>query len=492
MGDSKPKTLIVQDCVRTGTSTGGGSTFNRLDPSGGYGEVLRVALPLILSTASLTLALFVDRLFLSWYSRSAVAAATPGGITYFTICSFFMGTAQYVNTIVAQHHGAGDKPACARGVWQGIFFAVLSAPLILAAIPVGSAILARSGHDPAVVELEIEYFSILMLGGAALPLNGAVSSFFSGRGKTAVVMWGNVLGNAANAVLAYLLIFGKLGFPEMGIRGAGTATAVTVGIPSVYWFILFLGSRYQETYRTRKEFRPDKRLFVMLLRYGLPSGIQFFLDIASYTMFVILVGRLGEARLAATNIVLTIEMLSFLPMVGMSIATATLVGEYIGRGIPHIAEKSVYSALKLALCYSGVLAVLYLSIPETFLELFRSRVENGPGFDAIVDTGTTLLRIVALYTLFDTAFIIFSGALKGAGDTRFAMWASICAAWVFFVPPVYVMIEYLQVGLVTAWCWALIYIVGLGMIFWLRFRGGYWKEIRMLDGKAQPPRKILA
>ncbi len=92
---------------------------------GGYGEVLRIAIPLILSTASLTLMLFVSRMLLSWYGASSVAAATPGGITFFTICSFFIGTAEYVNTLVAQHHGAGDKPACARAVWQGLFFAVL-------------------------------------------------------------------------------------------------------------------------------------------------------------------------------------------------------------------------------------------------------------------------------------------------------------------------------------------------------------------------------
>lgn len=482
MGDPKPPSLSPEESADSSASVRG--SIRRCHEPGGYREVLRVALPLILSTASLTLTLFVDRLFLSWYSRSAVAAATPGSITYFTICSFFMGTAQYVNTIVAQHHGAGDKPACARAVWQGIFFAVISAPLILAAIPVGSALLARSGHDPVVVELEIQYFSILMLGGAALPLNGALSSFFSGRGKTGVVLWGNLLGNAANALLAYVLVFGKLGFPEMGIKGAGTATAVTIALPSLFWFALFLSRRYQETYRTRKEFRPNRRLFLMLLRYGLPSGIQFFLDIASFTMFVLLVGRLGETLLAATNIVLTIEMLSFLPMVGMSIATATLVGEYIGRGKPQIAEKSVYSALRLALCYSGILALMYLLVPQIFLELFRSKVEDGPGFDAIVSVGTILLRVVAVYTLFDTAFIIFSGALKGAGDTRFAMWVSVCAAWIFFVPPVYVMIQYLHVGLVTAWCWALIYIVGLGLIFGLRFRGGYWKRIRMVHAKA--------
>lgn len=449
--------------------------------AGGYREVLRVAIPLVLSTASLTLMLFVDRLFLSWHSQSAVAASTPGGITYFTICSLFLGTAQYVNAIVAQHHGAGDKPACTRAIWQGVIFSLLSAPVILAMIPVGRAALDWSGHGPQLTALEKSYFSVLMFGGVLLPLNAALSSFFSGRGRTAIVMWGNIAGNAANAVLAYALIFGKLGFPELGIFGAGLATAVTGGVPTVYWLALFLSEKYQREYRTRMRPGFDRRLFVMLLRFGLPSGVQFFLDISSFTLFVLLIGRLGEVNLAATNIVLSIEMLSFLPMVGMSIATSTLVGEYIGRGNHHFAEKSVRSALILALGYSSVLAVLYFVVPGVFIELFRSANETGTEFQDILSRGSVLLRLVAVYTVFDTMFIIYSGALKGAGDTRFAMWAQVAIAWFFFVPPVYLIIQYFHLGLVAAWVWAVVYVVTLGLVFLYRFRSGHWKTIQMID-----------
>ena len=205
--------------VTSGSFRQRASTRSHDDRAGGYAEVLRIAVPLILSTASLTLTLFVDRMFLSWHSQSAVAAATPGGITYFTICSLFLGTSQYVNTIVAQHHGLGHKRACGRAVWQGIWFSVLSVPLILLMIPVGLTILGMSGHEPDLIRLESEYFFILMLGGFALPLNAALSSFFSGRGRTGIVMWGNLMGNAANVALDYVLIFGHCGFPEMGIRG---------------------------------------------------------------------------------------------------------------------------------------------------------------------------------------------------------------------------------------------------------------------------------
>ncbi|MDQ7784554.1 MAG: MATE family efflux transporter [Desulfomonilaceae bacterium] len=450
-------------------------------PPGGYREVLRIAVPLIVSTASLTVTLFVDRMFLSWYSLSAVAAAVPGGITYFTICSFFLGTAQYVNTLVAQHHGSNDKPACARAVWQGVWFSLLSFPCILAAIPLGEALLARSGHGPEVVRLETEYFSILMLGGAALPFNAALASFFSGRGKTRVVMWGNILGNSANVLLDYLLIFGHAGFPEMGIRGAAIATAITGVIPPVFWACLFLSRKYQPLYQTRRQMCRDRRLFLLLLRYGVPSGVQFFLDVASFTLFIILIGRLGEADLAATNIVVSIQMLSFLPMVGMSIATATLVGEYIGRSDLRIAEKSVYSSLKLALLYSGTLAALYFVVPEIFVALFRNRIEDVAGFAVVAEKGALILRLIAVFTVFDTIFIVFSGALKGAGDTRFAMWAQIVAAWIFFVPPVYFIVEVFHMGLLTAWCWGVVYIVGLGTVFWGRFRSGRWKAIRMVE-----------
>jgi len=446
---------------------------------GGYGEVLRVSIPLILSTASLTLMLFVSRMLLSWHSPAAVAASTPGGITFFTICSFFLGTAEYVNTLVAQHHGAGDKPACARAVWQGVFFSLLCAPLIIACIPLGNLLLTWAGHEPEILNQEKEYFFLLMLGGAALPVNAALSSFFSGRAKTMIVLWGNLIGNVANAVLCYILIFGKLGFPAMGIQGAGIAAAVTGVLPGLYWGWLFLSDRYQPSYRTRREFRWDSRLFRMLLRYGVPSGTQFFLDVASFTFFVLLVGRLGELDLAATNIVFSIELLSFLPMVGMSVATATLVGEYIGRGKQDLAQKCVHSALMLVAIYSLFFSVLYVFFPGVFLELFSSDANPGE-FQDILAKGVILLRIVAIYTLFNNMFIIFCGALNGAGDTHFAMWTQTALSWFGFVPAVYIVIDHFHLGLLPAWTCLLVYVIVLGIAFCWRFQSGHWKTIRMV------------
>ncbi|MEW6531131.1 MAG: MATE family efflux transporter [Thermodesulfobacteriota bacterium] len=448
---------------------------------GGYREVIRIAGPLILATGSLTLTLFVDRLFLAWHSEASVAAASPAGITYFTLCSLFMGTAQYVNSIVAQYHGAGDRPACARAVWQGIFFAIISMPFILACIPLGWWIFAWSAHGEKLVQLEQDYYTLLMMGGLLLPMNAALSSFFSGRGKTWTILWGNALGNGVNTVLAYVLIFGKLGLPELGIRGAGIATAISQVCPVIYWGYLFLSPQQQEAYQTRRQLRWDRGLFLLIVRYGIPAGLQLFLDVAAFALFVLLVGRLGERDLAVSNIVVSIEMLSFLPMWGMSIATATMVGQYIGGDKLRVAEKSVRSALKLAFVYMGIMSFLYLLFPATFLELFRSGAHSEEGFQEIVAKGATILRLVAVYSLFDTLFIIYSGALKGAGDTRFAMWAQVLLAWFVFVPPVYLLIQYFNASLTIAWTWSVVYVILLGLVFRSRYRTGLWKQIRMLN-----------
>lgn len=448
---------------------------------GSVQEALTLATPLVLSTSSLTLTLFVDRLFLSWHSIEAVAAVTPGGITYFTIVCFFQGVAQYVNTLVAQSHGAKDWPAVSRSVWQGVIFSILSAPLMVACIPIGVFILNKSGHDASIISMEIDYFYILMLGGLLAPVGVAFSSFFSGRGRTTVVLIGNLAGNLFNILLGYVLIFGRFGFPELGIRGAGIATALSNIIPLFYWSCLFLSKRFQVKYRTRRELAWDRKLFLTLMRFGVPAGAQIVLDVGSFTAFVLIVGKLGVTDLAITNIALSIESLSFLPMVGISIATSILVGEYIGQKKPEIAEKSVKSALFISISYSGILAILFCMAPQFFLTLFIGGSHSGFDSETFFQRGSFVVRLIGLYTVFDTIFIVYTGALKGAGDTRYAMIVQIVIAWIFFVPPVYIMISYFDFGLYAAWGWLLVYVVLLAVIFHIRFKAGYWKNIEIMS-----------
>jgi MATE family multidrug resistance protein len=319
-----------------------------------------------------------------------------------------------------------------------------------------------------------------MWGGLFVPLHSAVASFFTGRGDTKTAMVASIIGNGVNVVLDYGLIFGRLGLPEMGIEGAAIATVISSVIPIAILFFLFLGRKHHQRYQSRTTMRFDRRLFMMLLKYGSPSGFQFTLDIGAFTLFIMLVGRIGEVELAVSNMALSINMLAFLPMIGISIATTTLVGQYMGKEDTSSAERSTYSSLKVAVFYMGGMALLFVLFPEQLLSIFKGSGERLEDFAVIIVYGRRILILVALYSVFDAMNIIFSGALKGAGDTRFAMWAAIIVAWVFFVPPVYVIIEVFQKGVLMAWGWATLYIVLIGSVFCWRFRKGKWKEIDLL------------
>ena len=449
---------------------------------GGYREVLTLSYPLIMSTASMTIMHFVDRVFLSRYAKEAIAAAVPAGITSFTIICLFMGISGYTNAIVAQYYGAGEYEKCSLATWQGIIFSIFSYLAIILFIPLGPVIFRWAGHSMEVRVLEVSYYTILMWGGLFVPLQSAVSSFFTGRGDTKTTMIATIIGNGFNIVLDYGLIFGRLGLPEMGIRGAAIATVISSVVPVAILLFIFL-YRHNHLYRSRMNIRFDKELFMKLIKFGSPAGIQFTLDIGAFTFFILLVGRIGDMELAVSNIALSINMLAFLPMIGISIATTTLVGQYIGKGDISAAEKSTYSSLKIAFLYMASMGLLFVLFPEQLLSIFRSGKEEIEDFAVIIAYGRKILILIAIYSIFDAMNIIFSGALKGAGDTRFTMWAAIIVAWIFFVPPVYMIIEIFKEGVLLAWVWATFYIILIGIVFCWRFRKGKWKEIDLMGRK---------
>ncbi len=459
---------------------------NRWRSEGGYREVLVVAIPLVLSTATWSVQHFVDRMFLTWYSPEAIAAAMPAGMLNFSMVSIFMGTAGYVTTFVAQYYGAKRYHRIGPALWQGVYVSLLGGLVIVCAAPFSVPIFRLVGHSPLVQQNEVEYFQILCLGGGAFSASYALSGFFSGRGKTWPVLWVNAATTVVNLILDYALIFGHWGFPELGIRGAGIATVVA-GVFSLLMFFGLLCSRSNNhTFHTIKGWRLERDLFVRLLRYGFPSGVQFFLEMAGFTAFVLLVGRLGIASLAATNIAFNINTLAFMPMIGCGIAVSVLVGQYLGGDKPDHAQSAVYSGFHLTLAYMLSIAAAYVLVPDVFVAPFALRADPG-GFSEIYGYSIILLRFVAVYSVFDTMNIVFCSAIKGAGDTRYVMLITVILSVFLFIIPVYLTVVVFEFGLMIAWVFATAYIILLGLIFYLRFLGGKWKTMRVIERREEVP-----
>ncbi len=454
--------------------------LKRWSQPNGYRAVLDISLPLVVSMASTTIMLFTDRIFLANYSLDAIAAATPAGVTNFLFMSFFMGVGTYVNVFVAQYVGAGAGDRVGTALWQGIYWCLFSAIFLAALYFIAGPLFAAFGHPPQVSRLEITYFRLLTLGAGLGVLGPTLGCFYSGRGLTRPVMIVNLIGAAVNIPLDYALINGFWGFPRLGIAGAALATIIAWTVTAALFVVLIFRADNERRFAVRTRRRFEGEIFGRLMKYGLPNGVQFFLDIFAFTFFVIMIGRLGRNQLAASNIVFAIDMLAFLPMIGFSIGLSTLVGQAIGRRRPEDGVQATISTLHITLLYMTLIALAFVVIPHVLLDLFRTHGLSPSQFKPISDTGVILLRFAAVYTVLDASAVVFSGAIKGAGDTRFVMWVMLLTSLGVMVGPVFIGIEYLGLRLYGAWVFITLYVGLLALVFWLRFRGGKWQKMRVI------------
>jgi MATE family multidrug resistance protein len=453
--------------------------MNATHPSSvSYRAILRIAVPLIITSAFFTVQNFCDRMFLAWYSPAALQAAVPGGILFFTLVCGFMSTAAFANSLVAQYYGSGDLKSCSRSVAQAILLALFSFPLILLLIPAGRWMLSLSGHTPEVMAAEKTYLTVLMAGGLFLPLSSAVSSFFSGRGLTKVIMLCALLGTFVNLILNWLLIFGIGPFPEMGVAGAALASVISGFISPVIMLCIYFSEKNDRLYDTRRHFYFDGPLFRRLLRFGIPSGIHMALDIGAFSLFVLLVGRLGETAFMAANIALSVNMIAFMPSVGIGQAAGTLVGQHMGRRDFSGAATAGWRAVHIGWFYTVFAALTFVLMPEIYIRLFA---RGDVPFDEIFGLARTLLIFASCWGLMDSTNLILSGALRGAGDTHFVMWYETAMAWFFFAAGELLIVLVFKLGVVAAWAWALVYICLLAVGMIARFRCKRWQKIELIE-----------
>lgn len=461
--------------------------FNfKLKGEGNISELLTIALPMIFSTSAWSIQHFVDRMFLSRYSADAIAASMPAGMLNFSIMSFFMGTAGYVSTFIAQYYGAKKIDKIGHVLWQGIYICLLGWVTLLCLIPFSEKIFTAAGHSSTIIENEIIYFNILCIGTGPALLSSTLSAFFTGRGKTAPVMIINIAATALNLILDYILIFG-IGFvPELGIAGAAIATVVS----GIFCLLLYTISIFRpinnNKYNIYSSFKFDLSLFKRVFKFGSPNGAEFIFDTMGFTIFIMLVGSIGTVELAATNIAFNINTLAFFPMLGMSMAVSILVGQYIGAAKPDTAEKTAYSGFSITVLYLLIIVALYIAFPQWFTSPFKSD-KDIKLFAEIEELTIVLLRFVAFFSIFDAFNLIFGGAIKGAGDTAFAMKAIFLNSLFVLILPSLIAFKMFSSGILTGWTIVTSYIMVLGFIFFTRFKMGRWKSMKVIENETSVP-----
>jgi len=455
--------------------------IKRRDEPQGYGAILRVCLPLVAGMASSTIMLFTNRLFLSHYSVDTIAAAMPAGIAAMTILFTLTGVCGYTSVLIAQYVGSDAPKRVGSALWQGIWSVLAGTVLLCLCYFLAKPLFALAGHAPHLQELEVTYFRILTMGAGFSLLASTLAGFFSGRGQTRPVMIANMTACCIKVPLDYILIFGCFGLPPMGIAGAGIATVTGWAVTAAILAAGIFRRRHEECYAVFSGFCFEWNMFRRLLRYGLPSGVNFFVEMLAVTWFLFEVGEFGREALAASNMAFSLNSLTFMPMMGLNMGLATLVGQAMGRGNPVDAERLTANTLHISFAYMLPISLLIAIFAGPLMDLFAPSDLSPQEFAPVRELGVVLLYFIAVYSLVDSCNIVFFGALKGAGDTLGIM-CLLTGSAVFFIAVPILMLKWLgMASVISYWLVFTAYVILLALVAMLRFYRRRWHTIRVVE-----------
>lgn len=435
--------------------------------------LLVLAWPVVVARSSQAVIGFCDALMTSSLGEDELAAVTTGSLNAFALAILPMGIAFIVQSFAAQLRGKGDLVAAHRYGWYGLILSAIVAVVAVAAIPLVGPVLGLLDYEPAVHEHMSAYLAIRLLAIGPFVATEALGNWFGGLGNTRLHMIAGLTAMAFNVFLNWVLIYGNLGAPAMGVEGAAVASVIATCIG--LGFLLYAFGRRWVIPRPPGPLRLRASEFARMLRFGVPNGLNWFLEFGAFLLFInVFVAELGTATLAAMMVVFNINSVSFMPALGLASAGAILTGEAIGRGRPDDVPRFVKTTMAVAAIWQCTVGLFYLLIPSALMSLFAPDDVRSA---ELLEVGAVMLAISAAWQMFDAAVLTLSEALRSAGDTTWTLWARLAMAWLVFVPAAFVSVKVLGGGHVAAMLCVVGYVALLAGLFAWRFRGGAWRRI---------------
>ena len=435
-------------------------------------ELARIALPMVVSQGTFAVMIFTDRYFMSQIDSVHMAAALGGGVAAFFSFCFFTGLLSYANALTAQYLGAGELGKCSKVVTQGIVITVMCSPALVLITYLVSGIFENVGHDSAQVELEKTYYTILMLGVIVTLTKTCLSSYFAGIGRTRVVMICDVCGLVFNVPLCYVMVFGKLGLPELGIVGAGISTIIASFFACLLFFLFYFEREHRVKFFVMNSFYIDLGVLRRFWRLGFPSGLELFLNVAAFNLFLLMFQGYGVVEGASAAIVFNWDLLSFVPMIGLNIGVISLIGRFVGANDMARTDEVMSAAFFLGIFYSAILAILYISFRFPLVEVFSPPEGD---FSEIRSLSAFMMIGLSSYVMADAIIIISGGVLRGAGDTRWLMYTSVGLHWAMLIAQYYVILVW-QFGPQVSWLTFCAMIFAIAIVYVWRLQSGVWRD----------------
>lgn len=433
--------------------------------------IITLAAPVILEMILGMVVWIADTAMVGRLNAEALSAVGLGGQIFFSSVNVFASVGIGAAAIVSRHIGAQNHERSRESAVHAFQIGlVLGIILFICSYFIFGHFFVMAKAEAQVVELGTEYLRIISLAGLFMVPGFISSAILRATGDTKTPMIGAIIINTINLIGDYLLIFGKFGFPKMGVAGAALATAIGQIVGFCYvMFILFKG-KGEDSYKIGRLGAVNWNDFRQIWKFSLPALINELMISGGRLIYSFMVIGMGTLSFAANQIAVTAESLSFMPNSGFAVAATTLVGQSLGAGDREEAEKYGWTSAALAAVVMGVTAIVFLFFPKIMARLFTNDVDT-------IDLAAKCIRIGALEQIPMAYAMVLSGALKGAGDTKGSMYITIGSNWLFRLPASFLVVYIWKLPVTALWYVTAIQYMIETLLFGIKFRKGHWANI---------------
>jgi MATE family multidrug resistance protein len=442
--------------------------------------MLRLAVPVVMAELGWMAMGVVDTLMVGPLGPEAISAVGVGAAMHIAFAIFGMGVLLGLDTLVSQAFGAGDIRECHRWLFDGLALgAMLAVPITLACLLLAYAIPSLGFHAAIAPRLQ-SYFFVLIWSTPFLIGFAACRRYLQGMHLAKPVMFALITANLLNAALNWLLVYGNLGFPQLGVAGSAWATLIA----RVYLFSFLLGA----IWLTDKRFGHDSLWHVprvidparlkRLLTLGLPAASQMLAEVGVFALATALAGTLDPISSASHQIALNLAGIAFMIPLGVGSAGAVRVGHAVGAGDPLRASAAGWTAIWIGVVFMLSSGTLFVAMPRALIGLFSTD-------PSVLSVGTSLLYLAAVFQLFDGIQGVITGTLRGIGDTRTPMLVNLAAHWLLGLPVSYTLCFVVGWGVWGLWVGLSLGLIVTGIVLLWAWTVKI-KQYRLAPGRVNP------
>tara|TARA_B100000767_G_scaffold115946_1_gene110637 strand:- start:4891 stop:6249 length:1359 start_codon:yes stop_codon:yes gene_type:complete len=434
-----------------------------------FKSTLSLGLPLIAMTLTQSVIHLIDTIMVGWYGVTELAAAVLGTTFFFVFFIMGSGFAAAVMPLVSEAVAGGKEVVIRRVTRMGMWLSVLYAISVIPIIFFSGKILEFLGQDPELSNMAQTYLRYVCVSMAPALIIMVLRSYLSALERTTVFLWIIISSLLLNTILNWILIFGNLGMPELGLVGAALASAITQIITTLILIIYIIKDKELSKYAIfRRIYKIDWNVFGTVFNLGWPIGLTWLAEVLSFAGTAIIIGLIGTIPLAAHGIALQIVSISFMFHLGLSQACTVKISYYLEKKDIDSLGKGIIAAFLLSLMLVMLAVLIFLFLPEQILGAFLA--PDDPSRGLIIALGTTLLMMAAIFQVFDSGQVMILGSLRGFKDTKVPMLMAAFGYWVVGLPSSYYLGIYLDFGAPGVWVGLALGLAVVCFLLSLRFK----------------------